>query len=161
MDNNCLFWSTNSTNRNANTVIYTNIRSWYLQVTSPSRCEWAIWANFWWSKVCCCRMQWETFSSQWEAGPVNTKRRTNVGTMLAQRRRRWASIIPTLNSCLSLKGQNAYLSLYYKENHSPCPVCEWSTLSCLIHPARPASAATCSISLTKSKHISHGGKRTC
>ena len=28
--------------------------------------------------------------------PVNTKRSSNVGTMLGQRRRQWANIVPTL-----------------------------------------------------------------
>ena len=39
---------------------------------------------------------------------VNTIHRLNVGSILSQRRRRWANIAPTLGQCIVLNGQ--YLS---------------------------------------------------
>ena len=42
--------------------------------------------------------------------PANTRRLPNVGTMLDQRRRRWANVVLTLGECFVFVG---YLVYYY------------------------------------------------
>ena len=39
-----------------------------------------------------------------EDNPVNTRRSPNAGSMLGQRRRRWANIEPALGECLVIAG---------------------------------------------------------
>ena len=45
--------------------------------------------------------------------PTNTRRLTNAGTVLTQRRRRWANIVPTLVECINpLPAKLSYLNFH-------------------------------------------------